>query len=186
MTDQRILALLWSRAESALDALAQKFGPRLLRTALNILGDRQDAEEAVNDTYLALWNAIPPERPTPLEGYVHRTGRNIALKKLRFLRAQKRSSQYDVSLDELAGILPGGCLEEALDARELGRAIDRFLDGQNATNRVLFVRRYWFGDGVKELASAIGMTESAVSVRLSRVRSQLKHYLYKEGFWDEP
>lgn len=186
MTDQRILELLWSRAESALDALAQEFGPRLRRMALNILGDRQDAEEAVNDTYLALWNAIPPERPTPLEGYVYRTGRNIALKKLRFLRAQKRSSQYDVSLDELAGILPGGGLEEALDARALGYAIDRFLDKQNATSRVLFIRRYWFGDGVKELASAMGMTESAVSVRLSRVRHQLKHYLYKEGILDEP
>ena len=186
MTDQRILELLWRRAESALDALAQRFGTRLHRTALNILNDPQDAEEAVNDTYLALWNAIPPERPTPLEGYVHRTGRNIALKKLRFLRAQKRSNQYDVSLDELAGILPGGSLEEALDGRALGRAIDRFLDTQNATSRVLFVRRYWFGDGVKDLAEAMGMTESAVSVRRSRTRSQLKHYLYKEGFWDEP
>lgn len=186
MSDQRILELLWARAESALDALAQKFGPRLYRTAMNILSDHQDAEEAVNDTYLALWNAIPPERPNPLAGYVHRTGRNIALKKLRFLLAQKRQSEYDVSLDELASALPGGNLEDSLDARELGRAIDGFLDTQNATSRVLFVRRYWYGDGVKELAKDMGMTESAVSVRLSRTRSQLKHYLYKEGFLDEP
>ena len=186
MNDQRILELLWSRAESALDALAQRFGTRLYRTAMNILNDPQDAEEAVNDTYLALWNAIPPERPLPLEGYVHRTGRNIALKKLRFLRAQKRSSQYDVSLDELANALPGDSLEDTLEVRALGRSIDRFLDGQNATNRMLFVRRYWFGDGINELAAVMGMTESAVSVRLSRTRSQLKHYLYKEGFWNEP
>lgn len=186
MNDQHILELLWSRAESALDALAQRFGTRLYRTAMNVLNDPLDAEEAVNDTYLALWNAIPPERPMPLEGYVHRTGRNIALKKLRFLRAQKRSSQYDVSLDELAGVLPGSDLEDTLDAKALGLAIDRFLDGQNATSRVLFVRRYWFGDGVKELSLAMGMTESAVSVRLSRVRGQLKHYLNKEGFLNEP
>lgn len=186
MNDQHILELLWNRAESALDALAQKFGPRLYRTAMNILSDHEDAEEAVNDTYLALWNAIPPERPIPLAGYVHRTGRNIALKKLRYLRAQKRSSEYDVSLDELANALPGDSLDDTLDARALSRAIDQFLDTQSATNRVLFVRRYWFGDGIKELASAMGMTESAVSVRLSRAKHQLKQYLNKEGFLNEP
>ena len=186
MEDLQILEALFARSEKALAALAEKYGKGLLNLAMNILGSRADAEETVNDTYLALWNAIPPERPIPLEGYVHRTGRNIALKKLRFLRAQKRSSVYDVSLDELANALPGGDLEDTLDAKALGRAIDRFLDGQNATNRVLFVRRYWFGDGVKELASTMGMTESAVSVRLSRVRSQLKHYLNKEGSLNEP
>lgn len=108
MDDKQLLDLLWDRADGAVDVLAQQFGPRLYQTAMNILGDHQDAEEAVNDTYLALWNAIPPERPEPLGGYVYRTGRNIALKKLRFQSAQKRSSPYDLSLDELAEVLPGG------------------------------------------------------------------------------
>ena len=78
MDDRNIIQLLWQRAEGALDALAKKFGRRLMMTAMNILGNPQDAEEAVNATYIALWNTIPPERPDPLEGYVHRTGRNIA------------------------------------------------------------------------------------------------------------
>ena len=186
MEDKKILELLWNRVESAIDALAKKFGKRLLYTAMNILGNPQDAEEAVNDTYMALWNTIPPERPDPLAGYVHRTGRNVAPKKHRFLTAQKRATQYEVSLEELSGVIPGPSFEEMLDARELGRAIDRFLDTISKENRVLFLRRYWFGDSVKHLAKATGLSENTISVRLSRLRSQLKIYLTdKEGFFHE-
>lgn len=181
MDDKRILELLWNQVEDALDAVAQKFGKRLLYTALNILGDPQDAEEAVNDTYMALWNTIPPSCPDPLAGYVHRTGRNIALKKCRYLTAQKRATQYDLSLEELSDILPAPSMEELLDARELGRAIDRFLDTLSRDSRVLFLRRYWFGDSVKHLAQTAGLSENTLSVRLSRIRCRLKDYLYKEG-----
>ncbi len=186
MEDKKIIELLWARVEAALDAIAKKFGKRLLYTAMNILGNPQDAEEAVNDTYMALWNAIPPERPDPFAGYVHKTGRNVALKKYRFLTAQKRNTQYDVSLEELSGILPGPSFEEMMDARALGQAIDRFLDTLSRENRVLFLRRYWFGDSVKSLAGAMGLSENAAAVRLSRLREQLKQYLKdKEGFFCE-
>lgn len=181
MEDKQIIGLLWNRIETALDALAEKFGKRLHCTAMNILGNPQDAEEAVNDTYMALWNAIPPEHPDPLTGYVLRTGRNVALKMFRHLHAQKRTTQYTLSLDELAEILPAPSMEELLDARELGRAIDRFLDTLNKDSRILFLRRYWFGDSIRHLAKDTGISENALSVRLSRIRSRLKDYLYKEG-----
>lgn len=185
MEDKKILELLWNRIERALDALAKKFGKRLMHTALNILGDPLDAEEAVNDTYLALWNAIPPEHPDPLAGYVHRTGRNVALKKYRYLNAQKRSTQYTLSLEELSDILPSPSMEELLDARELGRAIDCFLDTLSKENRILFLRRYWFGDSIQHLAKAAALSENTLSVRLSRIRTRLKDYLCKEGLLDE-
>jgi len=183
MDDQKILQLLWDRIEQALEEIAKKFGKRLHYTAMNILGSHQDAEEAVSDTYLALWNSIPPERPDPLAGYIHRTGRNIALKKFRFLTAQKRSTQYMLSLEELSDILPAPSLEETLNARELGQAIDRFLDTLSKENRILFLRRYWFGDSIRHLARASGLQENTLSVRLSRIRTQLKDYLRKEGFF---
>lgn len=183
MEDCKLIALFFERSEQAITALALRFGNRLYATAYNILNSREDAEEAVSDTYLTIWNIIPPEKPDPLEGYVYRTGRNVALKKLRFLRAQKRSSQYDISLDELSAVLSGGNLEEALDARELGLAIDRFLDTLPKQSRILFMRRYWFGDSVKDLSKAFSLSENTVSVRLSRIRTQLKTYLQKEGFF---
>lgn len=183
MEDRKLIALFFERSEQAITALTLRFGNRLYVTAYNILNSREDAEEAVSDTYLALWNAIPPEKPDPLEGYVYRTGRNIALKKLRFLRAQKRSSQYDISLDELSSVLSSGNLEDAIDARELGLVIDRFLTTLPKQSRILFLRRYWFGDSVKQLSKDFSLTENTVSVRLSRIRTQLKTYLIKEGFF---
>lgn len=182
MEDKQIIALLCRRAEQALAALEQKYGRLLHRLAANILGDPEDAAECVNDTYLALWNTIPPENPDPLSAYACRVGKNIALTRLRHERAQKRFCQYDVSLDELAQTLPGGTLEDTIDSRELGRAIDRFLDTLPAQSRRIFLRRYWFGDSVKDLAKAEGLTPNALSVRLARLRGQLKQYLYKEGF----
>lgn len=185
MEDTRILDLLWARAESAIGALAEQFGARLYRTAINILGNSQDAQECVNDTYLALWNAIPPKRPEPLAGFVHRVGRNTALNRLRQDTAQKRSGAYDLSLEELAGCIPGGSFEEAWDARVLGQTIDAFLATLSRENRVIFLRRYWFGDAVKDIARHFGMTENAVSVRLSRLRASLKDYLIKEECYYE-
>lgn len=185
MEDWQIIGLFWQRAERALDALAEKFGKRLQKLAENILGNRRDAEEAVNDTYLALWNAIPPAKPEPLSAYVYKVGRNTALKHLRTRMSLKRDSFYDVALEELSDIIPGVSTEELFDAKELGRAINRFLETLDDESRNLFLRRYWFGDRVRELAKVYRMSENALSVRLHRIREKLKNYLLEEGFWDE-
>lgn len=181
MDDSKIIALLWARAENAIEALAQKYGPRLYGIARNILGDHHDAEECVNDTYLALWNTIPPQNPDPLIAYACRISRNTALTRLRNDSAQRRCSEYDLSLDELSGCISAPSLEETLDARTLGKAINAFLGTVSQDSRIIFLRRYWFGDSVKEIAQALSMTENAVSVRLNRTRNKLKAYLIKEG-----
>lgn len=180
---EKITKLLLQRSESAIAELAREFGRRLYLTALNILNIHEDAEESVSDTYLAVWNAIPPKQPEPLAPFVYKTGRNIALNRLRHRTARKRSS-YEVSLDELSACIAGPDLWETLDARALGRAIDRFLDTLNQSNRVMFLRRYWFGDSVRDIARHFDLTENAVSVRLNRTRSKLKLYLTEEGFYE--
>lgn len=182
MVDSKIICALFQRSDDAISALAAKFGSRLQALALNIVGSREDAEECVNDTYLAIWNTIPPVKPDPLSAYVYRVGRNLALRRLRHNMAQKRNSYYDASLDELAGTLSGVTLEETADARALGRSIDAFLDTLNKENRIIFLRRYWFGDTVQQIAIDRGLKENAVSVRLSRIREKLRIYLTEEGF----
>lgn len=183
MEDLQILEALFARSEKALAALAEKYGKGLLNLAMNILGSRADAEETVNDTYLALWNAIPPQRPEPLAPYVYRTGRNQALKRLRANTAQKRDSRYDLCLDELSDALPGGTAEEALDARLLGQAIERYLATLSRDQRVLFIKRYWFGKSVSDIAKEAGLSTGAVSTRLSRMRAALRAQLEKEDFY---
>lgn len=182
MDDRQIIGLLFARAESAVAELAARFGAGLRQLAMNILGSAQDAEECVNDTYLALWNAIPPARPEPLPPYVYRVGRNTALKRLRTNTAAARDSRYDISLDELAGCIPGQSMDALLDVKALGQAIDAFLRTQSATGRIIFLRRYWFGDSVRDIAQLLGMKEGAVSTRLSRTREALRLYLIKEGY----
>ncbi|MBR2310349.1 MAG: sigma-70 family RNA polymerase sigma factor [Oscillospiraceae bacterium] len=183
MDDREIIALLWARAERAIDALRAKFSKSLYRIAMNILENQQDAEEAENDTYLALWNAIPPARPDPLPPYVYKIGRNTALKHLRNQNAQKRQSRYDLSLEELSEILPAGTVEDTIDAKALGRSINAFLDTLPWEERALFVRRYWFGDDISFLAKAFSLSRNNTSVKLHRIRNKLKDYLNKEGFW---
>lgn len=181
MEDQKIVELYWERSETAISETQKKYGRYCHYIAYQILYSDQDAEECVNDTYLAVWNSIPPNRPEPLQPYVCRIGRNIALNRLRSAAAQKRSG-YVISLEELSGCIPAPCRD---DGKALGRAMDAWLDTLNIESRVIFLRRYWFGDSVKDIAAAFKMKENAVSVRLSRLRDSLKAYLIKEGYYYE-
>ena len=183
MEDREILALLFSRSEEALAALSAKFGHRLLRLAKNVLPTTQDAQEAVNDTFLAVWNTIPPKRPDPIAPYILRICKNISVSRLRVITAQKRSA-YEVALDELSETVGRNTLERIISARMLGQVIDRFLDTVPKTDRVIFLRRYWYGDQVRDVARYVGLTENATSVRLNRMRHQLKNILIKEGYYE--
>ena len=178
--DNRILKLLWDRQERGLEEMAAAYGQRLYGIAYNILGNRHDAEECVNDTYLALWNTIPPQRPEPLIAYACRVGRNIALNRLRSDSTQKRDSRYDLSLDELAGCIPGASLEHVMDGRILGQSINKFLATLPKMSRIIFLRRYYFGDSVKKIAGSLSLSENTVSVRLNRIREKLRKFLEKE------
>lgn len=183
MEDREIVALLWRRSEDAIPALAQRFGHRLQRLAQNILSSEPDAQECVNDTYFATWNTIPPQRPEPLAPYILRLCKNIAVSRLRAETAQKRSA-YALSLSELDEAIGADTLAQTLSSRELGCAIDRFLDTLSRENRVIFLRRHWYGDSVSEIARKLSLSESNVSVRLHRTRQKLKAYLIQEGYYE--
>ncbi len=182
MTDTEIIDLFFERSEQAITELAKKHGAAVGRIAYNILGNRQDAEECVNDTWLGTWNAIPPHRPEPLKSFVCRIARNLATKRYHANTAEKRCSQYDVALDELAECIPdSGGVEDACGARELAAAIDAFLDTLDTADRFVFMRRYWYADSLEDIVKASGLSYGTVSVRLHRVRKKLKKQLIKEG-----
>ena len=182
LEDSQIIDLFLERSEQAITELDRKYGAAVKKTAANILRDPQDAEECVNDAYLGVWNSIPPHRPNPLGSYVCRIARTLAGAKLRGETAQKRNGGLELVLDELAEVVPSGVdLEKELEARELLAAVERFLAMLDQDDRVLFVRRYWFADSVKELAAATHSRESRISARLFRLRGKLRNYLKKEG-----
>ena len=184
MEDERIIQLFFERSESAIKELNQKYGAFCTKVARNILNNHQDAEECVNDAYLGAWNNIPPERPNPLRTYICRIVRNLATKKYYANRAKKRDSSYDVALEELESCIPAaGSVEEQWNAKEVAHSIDDFLEHLDRENRILFVRRYWYGESVSDLARLFQISNHNVTVRLSRIREKLKVHLQKEGIW---
>ncbi len=187
LEDKRIIKLLFDRAEEAILVLKERFGNTLYKIAMNILGNHHDAEETTDDTYLALWNVIPPKEPDPLAPYVYRTGRNMALKRLEYLSAEKRNNSYDISLDELGACLPDNDFnpEQAVIIQEIAESINNFLEQDTDINRYIFMRRYWYGDAVEDIAKSVNIKSGAVSVRLNRIRAKLKEQLIKEGYYYE-
>ncbi|MCD7823068.1 MAG: sigma-70 family RNA polymerase sigma factor [Oscillospiraceae bacterium] len=185
MDDEKIIGLFFERSESAITELDQKYGSLVRSVSKNVLGSEEDAKEAVNDTYLAVWNRVPPENPENLLAYVLRIAKNRSLNILRAHSAQKRDSHYQVALTELEECLPGKSdVEAEIDFKELSKAVDSFLETLPTENRVIFLRRYWFSDSLKDIASLTGLTEKTVSVRLVRIRKKLKGYLSERRFFE--
>ena len=182
MDDGRIIELFFERSEQAIAELSDKYGSLCAKVAFNILNNRIDSEECVNDAYLAVWNTIPPRRPERLSSYVCRIVRNLALKKYHSDTAQKRNSRYDLALDEIEACFPSAAsVEDEIAAGEIAAMIDRFLETLDGKSRVMFVRRYWYADSIDDIASLFATSGHYVSVRLSRIRKALKKYLEREG-----
>lgn len=182
LDDKKIIELFRERSEQAIVELADKYGAVCSKIAFHILNNRQDTDECVNDTYLGVWNTIPPQNPDPLISYVCRIVRNLAIKRYHRNTAAKRNSIYDVALDELENCFASAySVEEAYDAMETARVIDAFLETLDQDSRILFVRRYWHADSISDLAALFQTGKHNVSVRLSRIREKLKQHLIKEG-----
>ena len=178
MLDEKIIELFFERSDQAINELDSKYGKVFHKLSYNILNDRRDAEECVNDSYLGVWNVIPPERPNPLLTFVCKIVRNISIKKYHAKTARKRNSTYDVAMSEVENhILSPNSVETEMEAKELAHIIEEFLDTLTVENRVVFMRRYWFSDTYKDIADRIGITEKNVSMRLTRIRKQMREYL---------
>ena len=182
MEDSQIIALFFERSEQAIAELERKYGAAVKRTASNILNSTQDVEECANDTYLGVWNTVPPQNPNPLISYVCRIARNLATMKFHSNTAKKRSRQYDLALDELEECIPSTVnVETDYEAKEISAAISRFLDTLNYEDRFCFVRRYWYADPVSDIAAMTRLDSHRISVRLFRTREKLHRYLKEEG-----
>ena len=176
--DRKIIELFFQRSEQAIRELDEKYGNVCRKLSHNIVNNRQDAEECVNDAYLGAWNSIPPEEPSPLLTYICKIVRNLSLKAYWRKEASKRSSTYTIAMEEIeACIAAPNTVETQIEARELARIIESFLDTLTTENRVIFMRRYWFSDSYRDIAEFVGLTEKNISVRLTRIRKKMKDYL---------
>ena len=183
MDDNGILDLYWKRSEDAITETANKYSGYCFSIAYNILSDKEDSEETVSDTWLTAWNVIPPRRPSLLSAFLGKITRNLSIDRWRVRTAQKRGGgEMAIALEELGECVSGGISPEgAVERKELVQSFNRFLDGLQATERSVFLCRYWYLDSVPAIALQFGFSRSKVSSMLHRTRKKLRVHLEKEG-----
>jgi RNA polymerase sigma-70 factor (ECF subfamily) len=183
LTDSEIIDLYLQRSENAINETARRYGSYCQAIAMNILHNKEDAAEVVNDTYLSLWNLIPPEHPDPFSTFIGRITRNLSIKKFQARTAQKRGGNNTTLLfSELEFCIPSPRnVEDMVDVNELARAINSFLATVKQNDRFYFVRRYWHTESIPEIANQFNAGESKVAMSLHRTRKKLKIYLEKRG-----
>ncbi len=183
LPDGRIIDLYWERDEDAIKATDEKYGKYLFAISYNILKDRLDSEECMNDTYLATWNRIPPARPSVLQRFLSKITRNISIDKYRREHAQKRiPSELTVSLEELEECIEGITIESREDAvTKISEVLNAYLYALSAQSRFIFVCRYYYADPVSSIAEMLKISDKTVYRELSKMREELRRELAKEG-----
>ncbi|MCI9352232.1 MAG: sigma-70 family RNA polymerase sigma factor [Lawsonibacter sp.] len=181
MEDRQIIELYWKRAEEAIRETSIKYGRLCQYIAQNILSSPEDSEECVNDTWLGLWNAIPPQRPERFSAFVGRIVRNLALKRFDYLTAAKRSEEAVCSLEELEDCVSGRTsVEDEVENQRVEAAIDDFLWSLGAEKRTVFIRRYWYFDSIEHICRHTGYSPSKVKSMLYHTRQKLREFLESE------
>lgn len=176
VTNEEIITLLEKRSDKGLSELSKKFTRLIMKTIRGILSSQTDAEECANDTLLAVWNAIPPDKPGNLAAYICKIARRKAINRLNYNTASMRDSDLLAELDEC---LPSNArsVEEAAELSELTEALNGWLDTLSEQNKRLFMERYFNAQPIKEAARSCSMSLTAATSALSRMRASLKAYL---------
>lgn len=183
MEDSQIIALYFQRSEEAISATDRKYGSYCLSIAQSILSDREDAKEAVNDTYLGAWNAIPPHRPQRFAAFLGKITRRISINRWQAGRTVKRGGgELTLALDELADCIPSGWdVEREIEGKALAKLLNTFVRALPETERKVFLLRYWYLDSIEAIAKRFGFSQSKVKSMLFRTRNKLRAELEKEG-----
>ena len=182
LNDNEIVQLFLARSEEGIAQSERKYGALCRGVIRRILPDERDAEECLNDVWGRVWSAIPPERPRVLSAFLARIARNLALDRYAYNCAEKRASALTEAFDELEPCLIGADdAQRAAEAGEFRAWLRRFLAAQPRESRVFFVRRYWYGESVSEIAQAVGASEEKVKSSLFRTRNRLREAMKKEG-----
>ena len=184
MDDKSIVDLYFSRNQDAIAQTDKKYGRYCYSIAYNILTNKEDAEESVSDTYMTAWRAIPPRRPSVLSTFLGKITRHISIDRWRERVATKRGGgEVPLALEELNDCISGmQDVEMEYERKEILNAYLKFLDALPATERRVFLCRYWYVESIETIADKFDFSESKVKTMLHRTRAKLRKQFAKEGF----
>ncbi len=182
LSDGEIVELYFSRNEQAIEATDQKYRAYLYRIAYSFLRDSFDSEEAVTDTYLGAWGAIPPHKPASLKGFLAKIVRRVSATMYKKRMRQKRVvSEFTVSIDELYDCFGADEVESEIDTALISESLNKFLRSQPEQSRNIFILRYYYAESHTKIAKIYRLSESAVYKQLAKMRKDLKSALQREG-----
>ena len=184
LDDEKIVELYWERDEKAIEETDFKYKKYLFSIVYNVVHDRLDCEECLDDTYLAAWNAMPPSRPNVLKAFLTTITRRIAIK--RYHRNLKQSvipSEMTVSLSELEDFIAGDEEVDAdFDAVRLGHVLSDFVRSLSERRQFIFMSRYYVAESIDTIAGDLRLSRSMVNKELAAIRCALKEKLEGEGY----
>jgi RNA polymerase sigma-70 factor (ECF subfamily) len=173
---------------AAFEELVKRYDQRLFRIAQNIVHNREDAEEAVQESFLKAFQQLAHfQERSQFSTWLIRIAVNESFMKLR--KQHARSALSTISIDDEIqtedGALPREIVdwtagpEELYRTSELREILIKALQALRPSLRVVFVLRDIEELSVSETADALGLTSSAVKARLLRARLQLRERLNK-------
>jgi len=185
MEDEILIRLFNERSEEAISETELKYGRYCRKIANGILGDKGDVEECLNDTFLTVWNSIPPVVPLIFRAYIAKVTRNLALKMYEKRKAKKRDHDLVTqSLEELAECIPSRDNTAArIEHKEVIAALNEFLGTLDEKKCILFMQRYFYMKPIKEIAENNGISAGSLKTMLCRVRADLKEYIKEKGLY---
>lgn len=185
MNDPAIVDRFWERDPTAITLSSEKYSRYVYAIAFAILHSEEDAKESENDTYLAAWNSIPPQRPSDLRSYLGKLARRLSLDKWRERTAAKRGGgQTSLCFDELSECLPDRHgLDDDIDSAIITSTLNSFLRCLPTEERNVFLRRYWYFDDIEGIAKRFGYSSTKIKSMLFRTRKKLRARLEQEDIF---
>lgn len=183
LSDDEVVALYFKRDERAIFETDRKYRDFLISVAYRIINDHLDCEECLNDTYLSIWNSVPPTKPSPLKSFAAAIMRRKALDRYRQKTSQKRIPQALIgSLSDFEYFLSDDSIDDEINKNDLARLISDFVKGLPERRRYVFVTRYHMGQTVAEISHALGCSSSLINKEINAIRNELIEILTEEGF----
>ena len=184
LSDEQIIALYNERDERAIKETDAKYRAKLLAVARSVLHDVRDCEECLNDTYVRVWNSIPPACPDSLRAFLISITRRNAFNYYKAAKRKKRiPSDMVSSLSDLDGMLADSdAFYTEQEANRLGELLSGFVDTLSDRRAFVFMSRYYLCRPIAEIARKLCCSESTVHKEIAVIKQMLQQLLESEGY----
>ena len=175
--DELIIKLYKEDTDTAIKFTEQKYGNLCRKIISNYIKIYEDAEECYNDFLLNMWKTIPNHPPDNLKAFSCKVARNQAIKKLEYNHSIKRNYPK-TSFDELCDYISDvGNAEKEFDGKYLSEQINTFLLKLPEIDRIVFIKRFFFGETVKTISKEVEIPSLKISNMLFKIKKKLRYFL---------